>query len=464
MDKPDKEVHELLGHIEVERLVDFVARYAHGNESFKKDILGHFNPAEPQQSLSAYRELASACFDFEGPNRYGRGYDFYAAAYEAELALHSLLEKAKYFITQNNYAEAAAIAQSIIEAIPRHYETVDDSSGGLGGVFNDAVALLLVIVENERVGRELKTEIFHWTGSEVKQPLYDDYGFGEIHSLLMPCTQAVGLFNEALDIADERIQQASGNDYRLENAVKEKIRLLQQNNMDNEAALAINEFIELSGIRKMKVTILLEQGHYAEAILLIKEGINVAEKKEHPGTVNDWKDQLLHIYVVLDDRSHVLKYAEDLFYNGRDAMKYYHILKKETEPGNWAAYLDDLLAKHKNRSWPGYPDGLLASIYIEEGYWERLLRLVEKADIRGLETYEAYLKPHFPNELLQLFKQAITVYAERNMGRDHYQYVAGILKKMSSYPGGNQAADEMAAEFKIKYKARRAMMEELRGV
>lgn len=442
----DKEIIELLRHIQPEQLEQFVAQYAHRHASFKKDIINHFCPQEPQMSIEDYREMASAIFNFEKPRRYGRGYDFYEAAYEAELALHNMLEKAKYFISQNNFEEAAAIAQSVIEAIPRHYEMVDDSSGGLGDVFNDAAELLLALAKNEKAGKELKKEIFHWVGREVKENIYSDYGFDEINTLLIPYTQAAGLFDEALQIAEARIQQAA-NEYRLETAVMDKIQLLQQNTLSNEVETTINQYISLTGIRKMKVADMVEKKRYPEAIMLIREGIKVANEKALPGTVNDWKDQLLNIYISLNDRPNIFNYAEDLFYNGRDAMKYYHILKRETGKEEWREHLDTLISKHKTGSWSGYPDHVLSQIYIEEQYWDRLLQLAEKAEINQLESLEQYLKPRFPNEMLKLFVQRLTKYAERNMGRGHYKYVAEILKKLRTYPGGNEAVDKLLAEF-----------------
>lgn len=164
------------------------------------------------------------------------------------------------------------------------------------------------------------------------------------------------------------------------------------------------------------------------------------------------------------DQRNILKYAEDLFYNGRDAMKYYHILKKETDTAKWAAYLDSLLSRRKTRSWLGYADNVLAQIYIEEQYWDRLLQLVEKSELSGLQEYEKYLKPRFPEEVRNLFVQKVTHYADRNVGRHHYQEVAAILKNIRTYPGGKEVVDKLLPEFKVKYKARSAMMQELRGV
>jgi hypothetical protein len=48
------------------------------------------------------------------------------------------------------------------------------------------------------------------------------------------------------------------------------------------------------------------------------------------------------------------------------------------------------------------------------------------------------------------------------MGRHHYQYIAHTLKKIRTYPGCNEAVDKLLAEFRLKYKMRKAIMEELR--
>jgi len=126
----------------------------------------------------------------------------------------------------------------------------------LGGTFNDAIGLLLQIAENERAGTELKKEIFHWVGNEMKESIYNDYGFEEINSLLIPYTRAAGLYEEALLIADERIKLAA-NGYRLESAVNDKIRLLQQNNYLDEAERVIDSYINLVSIRKMRTHTML---------------------------------------------------------------------------------------------------------------------------------------------------------------------------------------------------------------
>ncbi len=460
----DEEVNELLHHIEHSQLKAFIAEYAHQHASFKQDIFTYFNPQEPQKSISDYRDIVSAAFDFEPTGRYSKGYDFYKAASDAGDEFSSLLEKAGYFIIKNNFEEAAAIAQSIIETIPRNYERVDDSDGELGTVFDDAAGLLLQIAENEKAGRELKKEIFYWVGKEMKEKIYSDYGFDKIYSLLIPYTRAAGLYEEALQITDERIQMAE-NDYGLESVVNDKISLMQQNNHADEAEWVINSYMELASIRKIRINKILGEKRYQEAVNLIEEGIQIAAKNGYSGTEIEWKDQLLELYIRMADHNNILKHAEDLFYNGRDEMKYYHILKNETEAEKWEDYLDALLLRNDKKAGPrSVSNFVLGLIYIEEKYWERLLQHVEKVDLGAVEQYEQYLKPIFPDKLRNLLVEKLLLYAGRNVGRDHYRYVAAILKKIRTYPEGNKIVEKLLAEFKIKYKTRRAVMEELRGV
>jgi hypothetical protein len=50
------------------------------------------------------------------------------------------------------------------------------------------------------------------------------------------------------------------------------------------------------------------------------------------------------------------------------------------------------------------------------------------------------------------------------MGRSYYEEARSLLNKMAEIQDGKKAASELAADFRIRYKNRRAMMETLRGL
>jgi transcription initiation factor TFIIIB Brf1 subunit/transcription initiation factor TFIIB len=65
----------------------------------------------------------------------------------------------------------------------------------------------------------------------------------------------------------------------------------------------------------------------------------------------------------------------------------------------------------------------------------------------------------YPEKTLELFKKAINEYAEKNIGRSYYEYIAKLLKQMLKIKNGNQTVAEIVSNYRIKYKNRRVMIE-----
>ena len=166
----------------------------------------------------------------------------------------------------------------------------------------------------------------------------------------------------------------------------------------------------------------------------------------------------------MENKEKVIELAEELFITGRDSMKYYHILKAVVPTEKWADYLDEFLSKSLKLKMWGFGH-VFAMIYIEEEYWDKLMTYVEKniqlGKYSSLGEYEPYLKPRYPERMLAFYRTQITDYAAKNMGRDHYKYVANVLKTMKKYPGGSEIVLALLVHFKSVYSNRHAMMEEL---
>jgi hypothetical protein len=58
-----------------------------------------------------------------------------------------------------------------------------------------------------------------------------------------------------------------------------------------------------------------------------------------------------------------------------------------------------------------------------------------------------------------LFRQAIDKYAKDNTGREHYERIINLFKKMIKIEGGKELVEEMISQYRIFYKNRKAMME-----
>ena len=101
--------------------------------------------------------------------------------------------------------------------------------------------------------------------------------------------------------------------------------------------------------------------------------------------------------------------------------------------------------------------------YQEEALYDRLLDFVLQA--RGLyaaQQYEEVLKEHYPQQLLQKYADELKEMAGLAADRRRYQEWASILRRMLQIEGGQEKVSEIVAEWRVLYKNRPAMMEELR--
>jgi tetratricopeptide (TPR) repeat protein len=299
----------------------------------------------------------------------------------------------------------------------------------------------------------------------IKNDNYDTYDLADLNQLLFLISLKTSNYEQGVHIIDEALKNKPDS-FRTCSLVKLKIELLEKENKKAEAEKIISHYRYLPEIRKIRLEELLSERQYEKAIALIDEGISLAEKKGHWGTVSDWKDEKLSVYKLMGNKEKVIELAEELFVNGRDNMKYYHVLKTIIPSEKWANYLDDvlLLKSGKQKTWE-IGGHVFAQIYIEEEYWDRLMDYVEKnirlGKYNALGEYEAYLKVRYPERMLAFYRLQIIDYAAKNTGREHYKYVANVLKTIKSYPDGAEMVNSLLTHFKSVYPNRRAMMEEL---
>lgn len=322
------------------------------------------------------------------------------------------------------------------------------------------------MIENN-VSRELLVVIMDKIGAMIKNENYANYDLADLNELLFMISLKTTDVEGAIKIIDDTLL-IEPDSFRTSLLVISKIDLLENAGRQEEIESVISQYLYHPEIRKIRLEELIENKAFQKALSLIDEGIKLAKKENHSGTVCDWKDQKLSIYQKTDQKEKVIQLAEDLLITERDSMRYFHILKNTVSSDHWTSYLDNFLihAEKNKRYLESY---VLAQIYIEEKYWDKLMDFYEthmylNKNYNSTESYEEYLKSLYPERILKLYHSKIFDYAERNMGRDHYQYVTRILKKMKTYPGGIKIVNAIVSHFRKTYHKRRAMMEKLEGI
>ncbi|MDL2256779.1 hypothetical protein LJC06_01080 [Bacteroidales bacterium OttesenSCG-928-I14] len=448
-----EEIQKMLWHAEQETVYSFISTYAESDPKFCKQLTAYLLPGRGYDlNKETYQAKAENCFDFESGGR-GWHYNFYQAAYDAASGLDSMLSDADYFFEQGEYASAAEIAISVVEVIPRNYDSVDDSSGSLVCTFNMAIGYLVSILHNREVTKNLKTEIYEWVKQEMNNPVYSDYGFDGIEEVYEAADEELGETDEVLANLDRQIEEA--NEYNKERLVLRKIRFMQSRGIDSHAF--IEKYLEISSVRKIRFDQLLESGLYNEALVLAQKGAEKDSSKTSWQLGNNWKESILEVYLRLDDKKNIILQAEKLLcesYYGHD--KYYQIIKKYINHSEWEETLERILTSFEKSS---LFNDFVAEVMVEHQMWKRLLDYCKKGKpvAIAIEKYESYLKPHFEKEILGIYHEYVEEQALITHNSAYYK-VANMLKHMRTFNGGNDVVKHLLNEYRNRYKRRRNMM------
>ena len=68
----------------------------------------------------------------------------------------------------------------------------------------------------------------------------------------------------------------------------------------------------------------------------------------------------------------------------------------------------------------------------------------------------------YPKALLHKYEIEVKQMASHTSNRNKYREIVYILNRMQKYPGGEEKVDEIRNDWEVRYKNRRAMMDELR--
>lgn len=181
----------------------------------------------------------------------------------------------------------------------------------------------------------------------------------------------------------------------------------------------------------------------------------------------------------------------DFEYENQDRMKFNIKLKKDIykKQGNTKAYREELKnlilffnnnyledyielrSLYSDKEWIKERDSIieqltpgrfLCEILETEQLYEKLLDVLLRSDDKYLlHQYTDMLSEKYPEQLLQVYRESVEKQAESTGSRKHYYQIVEELKIMKSISGGDKVVDEIIKRWKVQYKNRSAMLDEL---
>lgn len=465
------DMQQLLSFVNPQELSQFIYEYASMHPEFKTALLTRFMAKELSATSKEknYRAEIQKVFNdsyYNKKSRYHNRYDDFDCDWETVFnRMDTFLEKADFFLNVGNIDTAIDIALQTLRSIGENYEDELLYNDDLypSDYCEQAGDLLIKVIEHPKTTQKQKTAILQELGQLAKLSTYRDYDLYDIDELLMQINLSIQPAEKALELIDKLLEERKDT-YDLYQIVLRKVNLLTGLHEEQKAADTIRQYLYLTEIREMEVDKLIASCQYDEAIRLLNEGIEIAEKEEHIGTVDEWLKTKLRIYEMTHQTSDVINTCRLLFVSGRDRLEYYSKLKTLVPKEEWKSFLDTMMKETQFSKYFSFGENDEAEIYVREKDYERLFMLLSSVNynqLKALMKYAHHLKNTHSEPLIAMYTSLLNDYAEQNLGRNHYEFVAQVLLCAKKLNGGQEAVKRLVAEFRVKYKRRPAMMEVL---
>ena len=451
-----QQVDNLLDKVTHDELTLFVREHAAKNAQFRDLLLASFAQYNPNESKALYAKQVKTLIKV-ARGKYGF-LDSSGAEYVSN-ELSSMLGLANHYIRKGNHKSAFFICTAIKDELISALEYADDMDGNLTDTIYDAFDTLATIAQ-EDPPEEVRELIFKYCLTSFSKRSFSGWDWHLNFLRLAAYTLSTDSEMEELFKRIAAIPKSS--EYEVKKAQEIQYDVLLKRKGKSVAQRFLEQNIGNPSFRAQAIQDALDQKDYEKAIALANDGIE--QDSGYPGLVTNWYEWLLKIAESQKDTERIILYARHLLLNENiPSQDYYQILKKTVPPEEWTDFVEAIVQEAMERK-PYYRTDLVASIFIREEWWSRLLDLVKKEyTLDQLAKYEKLLAQHFPSELADLYAERIIRYVENHVGRSHYRTACKYIRRMIKL-GAREKADEVISQLRQTHYRKKALMEELDNV
>ena len=459
-------IQEISEKVSKDDLMQFVLTLFKSDRSIKNRFIAHFAELLDEDLSLKYKTVVRNYYK----SAKGRhGFIDYRSASLLTTPLYELADKASEIFTDGNLAESLAVCKSLIEEVPEFINNMDDSDGGAGQVMNHAFDTLSDIAVN--APPILKDELFDYCITEFSKQKYRDFGFEDYFLSLLPDLVASEKqekqFMKLIDRQIESEKDKRYSSFQITRLTKTKVDYLLKTNREKEAFKIVEEHDHFPAFREMLINRAISEKNFDKAKNLCHEGIRIAGKERFIGHVRQWQVILHKIAKLEENIADQQKWAETLFLESFYKMEWYRELKSTWPEKDWPEKCDELIKKIKDKNKSPWQGGAapLANIYVEEGYDDRLLKLLQlhAKDIVFVDSYSKKIVEKYPYEVLDIYEDGIKELIKQT-GRKVYRQVARYLQALKKLKGGDERAYKLLKQFLAEYSNRPAMKDEFKKV
>lgn len=391
-----------------------------------------------------------------------RGKDHWGLARPLAATAGKLLERAQKHQRDEQHEPAFLIACALAEELVRALNSVDDSSGLIGPLINEAFALMDALASVPT----MRDAVVGYCVGVAEKKLFDGWDW----------------HHTAMQVA---AQHAQDKEHRqrlrtlLDEALEEEPTsgwtagimhtLLLRTDGPQAAHSFLLEHAHITAVREQLIADAIGAKQFDEAERLTSEAIAKDEARQQQSPlqhnsayVSNWTKQLLDIAMARGDTADIAEHARAIFLFGfqvdREAM--YDLLMQHTPASDRQSVADQLIHAVKTRT--RYFDfAHLALILVREERWSELVAALKSSThYEVIQEYGALLPTSYHAELAIIYADAIRLNLQRTANRGTYQQAARTIRRIIKL-GERDLAETLIEELRTAYPQRAALMDEL---
>lgn len=426
--------------------------------------------AEDKKLLLRFRNMVNKCATKEDVEDYfeqideiadrylGRDHFInYYQAYDFMLELEEIIDKdVRRMIDNGSHISAFHVMNHIFVLLGN--VDMDDSGGETSMLAEQIYQLWLELLT--KVNAQDKRKMFIWFTTHMDGSVID-YLEEYIEQIIMEEFKEPEYEQDKLFLMEEMIEKAEkkdsgwSRDYAVGKWTVTYLKTLEEKNAPEDQLEEIcKKYWNNSGVRRYYIDRYFEKKEYDRVLQVLDESIEL--DKAYRGQVLEYNQKKKEIYRLQGNKS---AYIEQLWKlvleQSAGDLDIYKELKAQYSEKEWLIKREELFKKLPANAH-------IDRLYKEEKLYDRLLAYVLKSSgLYAVQTYENVLKKEYPKQILSKYQGEVNKMASCTGNRKHYADLVALLRRMKQIKGGSEIVETIVEEWKMKYRNRPAMMDEL---
>lgn len=360
-------------------------------------------------------------------------------------------------IDNGNYLSAFEVMNYIFVLIGD--VDMDDSDGGTGILADRIYQLWLGLLV--KVSPQEKKEMFNWFSSHLDGSVID-YLEEYIEQIIMEEFTEKEYEQDKIEFIQNMIEKSeqdasdwSGN-YRVGKWAVRYLDMLKEKKAPKEQIEEVcKRYWSNSSVRRYYIDMYMKKKEYDYVLQVLDECMLL--DKQYRGLISEYSKKKKEIFLLQGNKDAYVEQLWELVLDYEAGnIELYKELKKQYTVEEWFVKREEIFKK-----LPAYAH--VERLYKEEQLYDRLLEYVLNCPgLYVLQEYENVLKKEYPEQVLNKYQGEVEKMAVHTSGRKQYSFMVSLLRRMQNIKGGVKVVEQIVADWKVKYKNRPAMMDELR--